>query len=1041
MVANIDGNAKCSHGDVPIASGPSTMAWIPPSEEPERPPLTSHQSNSLPSTPYQHARNLSFHSRSPSPARGSTSPRSTHSEATHMPRKPHGVCKYETAMAYFRRRIPYSLGADVLPEEKEGLKEQLDPKEEKKLSADIMDLYDRLLPSAESDDRRRQLVRKLEKLFNDQWPGHDIKANIFGSSGNKLCSSDSDVDICITTNYKALEHVCCLADVLAKHGMQRVVCVSHAKVPIVKIWDPELRLACDMNVNNTLALENTRMIRTYVEVDERVRPLAMIVKHWTKRRILNDAALGGTLSSYTWICLIINFLQTRSPPILPSLQARPHEKRLTEDGLVCSFDDDIKTLSQFGRHNKQSVGELLFQFFRYYGHELDYETNVISVREGNLTNKVAKGWHLLMNNRLCVEEPFNTIRNLGNTADDTSFRGLHLELRRAFKSVAKGDLEEACEQFEFPVEEERTWERPRPQPRPTLTPSLPTRGGRGGNRGGRYNNQPPRGGLAGGRRQSNTGTNGSKITLRQPNTGNATDMSLQAQQQAQYLLHDQLYQQIQLLQAQEQELRMQLHNQAVITGRPPPVFIRQPFIQFPVPQQQEFSDETPRSRSGTASHATLSPTQRQQTIYNPSYASVGAGTQASTAINPPSPSAASTMPDTRRDSRRLSAANGSPKSLRAHSQPARPLNSPSLPNYIPLYTMPQSVENWPAPRPATESSEGGEGSGDENAIRSNSLASNGSRSDSVDENRPQEVFNYYLTPQQVQAFEQANPQYFVGYPSGFSQVNGKYRQESFSSETNGSTHTASKPPSQPRQAARPVMSGPLVIDGSVRPSEPRTSEYPPVLDPFSAVGQWASRSPDDHINTPASFSDTLSQDYQDSGSFELEHPVLTPRSSTDSQKVNGTNGIHMEKQPNTNGQTELLASRLQNYHLSNSEKLAQPTKPAADRPRTIAPTAKEPQPKNSQADKSSNENRHQPSNPKRRANGETEKLNGANGKAKPKSQGRDASHNPTKGDQSRKQASDHGWQTTKKKNRKNTKSEPRANPEPIPVDDSLRKGG
>lgn len=71
--------------------------------------------------------------------------------------------------------------------------------------------------------------------------------------------------------------------------MERVVCVSHAKVPIVKIWDPQLKMACDMNVNNTLALENTHMIRTYVDVDERVRPLAMIIKYWTKRRVLNDA--------------------------------------------------------------------------------------------------------------------------------------------------------------------------------------------------------------------------------------------------------------------------------------------------------------------------------------------------------------------------------------------------------------------------------------------------------------------------------------------------------------------------------------------------------------------------------------------------------------------------------------------------------------------------------------------------------------------------------------------------------------------------------
>ncbi len=79
-------------------------------------------------------------------------------------------------------------------------------------------------------------------------------------------------------------------------GMEKVTCVKSAKVPIVKIWDPELGLACDMNVNNTAALENTRMIRTYVEIDPRVRPLAMIIKHWTRRRIVNDAGRCFRLS-------------------------------------------------------------------------------------------------------------------------------------------------------------------------------------------------------------------------------------------------------------------------------------------------------------------------------------------------------------------------------------------------------------------------------------------------------------------------------------------------------------------------------------------------------------------------------------------------------------------------------------------------------------------------------------------------------------------------------------------------------------------------
>jgi DNA polymerase sigma len=99
-----------------------------------------------------------------------------------------------------------------------------------------------------------------------------------------------------------MEHVCSIADLLAKSGMERVVCVSSAKVPIVKIWDSELQVACDINVNNPLALENTQLVRTYVEIDARVRPLAMIIKHWAKRRILNDA--GMLLGQYLIILLI-----------------------------------------------------------------------------------------------------------------------------------------------------------------------------------------------------------------------------------------------------------------------------------------------------------------------------------------------------------------------------------------------------------------------------------------------------------------------------------------------------------------------------------------------------------------------------------------------------------------------------------------------------------------------------------------------------------------------------------------------------------------
>ncbi|KAI9779933.1 MAG: hypothetical protein M1839_007089 [Geoglossum umbratile] len=664
---------------------------------PTRPALQHHssqvsqQSNSVPSTPHQHARKLSFDSRSPSPTGAlNHSPRSAYSESnsTLLPlRKPPPGCKYEKGMANSRRRMPYDIGDAKLEKAKGQLKKKLSLDEEKRLTQTMRELYQGLLPS-ESEDRRARFVQKLEKLLNNQWPGNDIRVHVFGSSGNKLCTIDSDVDICITTPMKELERVCMLANALAEHGMERVVCVPNAKVPIVKIWDPELQLACDMNVNNTLALENTRMIKTYVDIDERVRPLAMIIKYWTKRRILNDAALGGTLSSYTWICMIINFLQTRVPPILPSLHLRPHQRREFIDGVDVSFDDDLESLRGFGEKNKETLGELLFHFFRRYGHEIDYEKFVVSVRQGKLISKEDKMWHLMQNNRLCVEEPFNTNRNLGNTADDTSVRGLHIELRRAFTLIAdEVNLDKCCEQYIWPIEQKPVWEKPPPQPRPVLSRSSSQtgRGGRGGHgstRGGRHSNSHNFRGSSQQFRRASSGTaiaNGPPALLPQHQAGMSPQEYYMQAHHAQNQLHDQLYQSYQFLQAQlqENELRYQLLHQ--------------------VQAQAQARNQTPSHVSGQASPAPYTnghPSPHPGVLDNPpltapvrpgfffyplQYPSAVPGHPhpPGASTNPSSPSITPAVPELRRSLHRSSVGERTATgSFRSQSQPAsRPLPS------------------------------------------------------------------------------------------------------------------------------------------------------------------------------------------------------------------------------------------------------------------------------------------------------------------------------------------------------------------------------
>jgi len=480
-------------------------------------------------------------------------------------------------------------------------------------------------------------------------------------------------------------------------GMEKVICVSTAKVPIVKIWDPELCLACDMNVNNTLALENTRMIKTYVQLDDRVRPLAMIIKYWTKRRAVNDAgmshflyskpyctdffeAFGGTLSSYTWICMIINFLQTRKPPILPALHQRPHLKLPSQDGHETAFADDVDALRGYGKENKETLGELLFQFFRYYGHEIDYDKSVVSVRNGRLTSKVDKGWHLATNNRLCVEEPFNISRNLGNTADDTSFRGLHMELRRAFDLIGEAKLAECCEEYVFPKEEERIWEKPVPQPRPILSRSTSqSRGGKGGNyRGGKQNNHPRNGNNN--RRASSASSgafdNNSSYGTQALPPGMTAQEAWIHNQAAQERLHNDLYTTFSVLQAQENNLRLQLYTQS------------QAYAQA---QAQAYHQaQRGQGNGGVASQQTAdrhhgssfdnppltAPLRPEMYFYPLHYQGTPMYGQHSPSTYPSSPSMSPALPELRRSLHRSTVTGGqgagssSSGSLRSHSQPA-----------------------------------------------------------------------------------------------------------------------------------------------------------------------------------------------------------------------------------------------------------------------------------------------------------------------------------------------------------------------------------
>ena len=124
-------------------------------------------------------------------------------------------------------------------------------------------------------------------------------------------------------------------------------------------------LKVDISLNATDGIRAVPILRGFFERMPALRFLVLALKALLTRHALNTASSSG-LGSYGLVCLAISFLQ-RNP------RGRPQA--------------DIDAPME-----RAALGGLLVDFLGYYGHEFDYETSVVSVKEGKLLLKEDKGW-------------------------------------------------------------------------------------------------------------------------------------------------------------------------------------------------------------------------------------------------------------------------------------------------------------------------------------------------------------------------------------------------------------------------------------------------------------------------------------------------------------------------------------------------------------------------------------------------------------------------------------------------------------------------
>ncbi|CAM9334675.1 unnamed protein product [Chrysoparadoxa australica] len=345
---------------------------------------------------------------------------------------------------------------------------ELSPGMLESLSEQVEAVMPHLLPGPEFHTRRESVRAALLDIIVGQ--GHEVPAGtrleIFGSSRNGFGSASADLDMCLvfpSSTDKALkesgELIEDIAEKLEAAGMHEVDSRPTARMPIVLFKEPGSGLDCDISIMNPLALKNTELLWTYSQVDERVKHLAFIIKHWARSRQINNAS-QGTLSSYGYLLCLIHFLQLRSPPVVPNLQALspdwgkqgtsetplrpspylPQQPTQCREGRVANTyfaRPTVQHLREYASHNRESTGQLLTAFFRYFAWEFDYRHDVVSVRVGGMLDKELKmesdcwGSHT----RLSIEDPFETWYDVAHVLKWSRQKHVRQEFVRAYSMI------------------------------------------------------------------------------------------------------------------------------------------------------------------------------------------------------------------------------------------------------------------------------------------------------------------------------------------------------------------------------------------------------------------------------------------------------------------------------------------------------------------------------------------------------------------------------------------------------------------------------
>ncbi len=142
-----------------------------------------------------------------------------------------------------------------------------------------LEVQRRFSPTEAELRSRQQFMSNLATYIRRSLPTAVL--TVFGSSHNGFAFAHSDLDISMTFSDHETDEDVDAIDVIEKlaeklkrmGGIKNVQAITSAKVPIIKFTylQSKSRIEGDISLYNILAQENTKMLRCYSSIDERVK--------------------------------------------------------------------------------------------------------------------------------------------------------------------------------------------------------------------------------------------------------------------------------------------------------------------------------------------------------------------------------------------------------------------------------------------------------------------------------------------------------------------------------------------------------------------------------------------------------------------------------------------------------------------------------------------------------------------------------------------------------------------------------------------------